>query len=490
MKLASMRLRLLLWNTGILAIALLCFQLLALLMIRTNLQSELDNRLNAIAEGPVHFFSGIEQEGPPPPPPPPPHPHQVNQQPAISRTPPAMVSMQRMIRNFDLQGKGLANPDNFPSTLAAPWDRAALARASAGHIVYSVTRDSDNTLLRVLSRPLQRNGQRIGVVQVAISYEEMKTLLNTLATMMLLLVPCVLLVAGVVGVILTDRALRPVRQIIRTAETLNPDDLSQRLPAQGADEFAHLATTMNGMLSRIETAFVKLQLTLDRERRFTADASHELRTPLTAITANATLTLEGDTTVEEYREAMQSINLAAIMMRRLVEDLLLLARSDSGQLPLTCTVIVVRDLLGWATEMVRKNAPRAEIATVITPGSEALWGDERHLLRVLINLLENALRHTPAEGRIILASQHHDSKIELSVTDTGEGIPPEQVAHLGERFYRLDASRARQHGGSGLGLAICKGIVEAHHGILTINSKPGHGTTVTMVLPDQGRGQQ
>ncbi len=481
MKFSSMRFRLLIWNTAILAIALFGFQLLAMFMIHSNLQSDMDNRLNNMAEGPLHFYNGSEPEGPPPPP-----PQQSNvstSRPARRPMPPEMVKMQRMFRAFDLQGNRLSHPGENDASKEAAWDRSALARAARGRTVYSVTHDSDNTLVRVLSRPLLRKGVRIGVVQVAVSYEEMQNLLNTLATMMFILVPCVLLVAGVGGVILTDRALRPVRQIIRTAETLNPDDLSQRLPATGTDEFAHLATTMNGMLDRIEIAFSKLRQTLERERRFTADASHELRTPLTAITANATLTLDGESTVEEYHEAMQSINLAAGMMRRLVEDLLLLARSDSGQLTLHNAAVDVRELLDRAASMVQNHAPQAIIQLNIADGLDTLWGDPHHLLRVLLNLLENASRHTPADGKITLAARRQDSRIILTVTDTGDGIAPEHLAHLGERFYRLDAARARQHGGTGLGLAICKGIIEAHGGQLTFDSTLNKGSTVTITLP-------
>jgi signal transduction histidine kinase len=302
--------------------------------------------------------------------------------------------------------------------------------------------------------------------------------------MMFVLMPCVLLVAGVGGVLLTDRALGPVRFIVHTAEQLNPDDLSQRLPVVGKDEFAQLASTMNGMLARIEIAFTKLRLTLERERRFTADASHELRTPLTAITANASLTLNGDTSLDEYRESMQSINLAANMMRRLIEDLLLLARSDSGQLQLNYEQVNIFDLMTWAIDMVRKNDAQAIIQIQLVADGESLWGDPTHLLRVLVNLLKNAIRHTPAAGKITLAAAHQDKQVVLSVTDTGDGIAPEHLAHLGERFYRPDSSRAREYGGTGLGLAICKGIVEAHQGSMHIDSTPGKGTTVSITLPD------
>jgi len=474
MNTSSVRFRLLLWNIGVLAIALIGFQLLAHFVIRTSLQANLDKRLNDMAEGPISFFSESNM----PPPPPPPHTH-AGTHPFRDE-----AKRRRMIRAFDLQGKTFEHPGIVDTVMDTPWDRIALAKAMTGQVVYSITHDRDGLLVRVLSRPLIRNGRRIGVIQAATSYEEMRTLLNTLATIMFILVPCVLVVAGVGGVLLTDRALRPVRHIIRTAEQLNSDDLSQRLPALGTDEFAHLAFTMNGMLSRIERAFTELRQALERERRFTADASHELRTPLTAITANASLALTSDSSLEEYRESMLAINLAALMMRRLVEDLLFLVRSDSGQLTPVFEEIDVRDLFAAVTAMVRKDDSQATIQTDITDDITTLWGDASQLQRVLINLLENALRYTPANGMVTLSVARMDGQVILSVKDTGEGIAAEHLAHLGERFYRVEVSRTRQYGGTGLGLAICRGIVEAHHGQLAIESTPQQGTRVNVFLPE------
>lgn len=473
MKTSSVRFRLLLWNIGVLAVALLGSQLLVHFIIRTSMQSNIDKRLDGMSEGMMQFYTAGDADVPPPPPRP-----RKNEQHFRDGE-----KMRRMMRAFDLQGKALPHPGPPSTTPDTPWDRAAFTKAAAGRAVYSITRDSDDTLVRVLSRPILRNGRQIGVIQAATSYEEMRALLNTLATIMFILVPCVLILAGVGGVILTDRALRPVRRIIRTAETLNPGDLSQRLPVAGADEFAHLATTMNGMLSRIETAFAEIRHALERERRFTSDASHELRTPLTAITANASLTQNGDTTLEEYRESMQQVGLAAAMMRRIVEDLLLLARSDSGQLAPAYSDIDVQDLFANARTMVRKDEQQAPIQTVIAEDAQTLWGDANQLQRVLCNLLENALRSTPADGRVTLSAAVEAGQLVLGVTDTGEGISPEHLPHIGERFYRAEASRARRHGGTGLGLAICHGIIEAHHGQLTIDSTPGQGTRVKIYLP-------
>jgi signal transduction histidine kinase len=479
MKISSVRARLLLWNIAILAAALLGSQLIIHVVIRASLQANMDERMQRMVEGPLHFFAevrAVPRNGNSTMSPPPPMPRNDTRGRNDGR-------WRRMIRAFGVDGKPIMPAGFSDATTATPWDRTALTAAMGGETVYSMTRDSDGMLVRVLSCPIRRDGRQIGVIQVATSYEEMQTLLNTLTTMMLILIPCVLVVAGAGGVWLTDRALRPVRDIIRSAEHLNSDDLSQRLPAAGTDEFAHLAVTMNGMLARIETAFASLRQAYDRERQFTADASHELRTPLTAITANATLALDGETTPEEYQASMRAIHQAAIAMRRVVEDLLLLARSDSGQLVPHAAAVDIRDLCATAITLVQADGPRAPIATAIAPDTPTLWGDAHQLQRVLTNLLDNALRHTPADGRITLSAGLEDGRMVLRVTDTGAGIAPEHLAHLGERFYRIDPARTRQHGGTGLGLAISKRIVDAHGGQLHITSTPGEGTTVSIFLP-------
>ena len=472
MKFSSMRFRLLLWNIGILAIALLSFLLLAHITIRARLQADMDKRLTGISEGMVHFYARDDVDT-------------SREPPRLNRPPRGRSRTPRMVRAFDRLGHPLPHPGPPSTTPELPWDRIAYARGMAGATVFSIVRDNEGQLLRVLTCPLVRNNTPMGVLQVATSYEEMQSLLNSLTAIMLILVPCVLLVAGAGGMVLTDRALRPIRQIIRSAETLKPDDLSQRLPVIGTDEFARLAITMNGMLFRIEKAFDGLRFALERERRFTSDASHELRTPLTAIMANATLTLSGEATPEEYRESMQAISLAATLMRRLVEALLLLARSDSGQLAPEYTEIDVQDLFALAMTLVRKDLPQAPIQTKVADEAMTLCGDVDQLQRLLMNLLENALRYTPAEGQVTLSASRAEGATVISVADSGEGIAPEHLAHLGERFYRVEAARSRQHGGYGLGLAICKGIVEAHHGKMTIASTPGQGTTVTVYLPDR-----
>jgi len=475
MKITSVRARLLLWNIGLLAAILFAFLLATHFAVRGYLLRSVDRRLEGMSMFQVRMMERLDDPNHPPAPPPPPRQddrdHRRN------------ARFQRMIRFYDLHGQPLTLiTGQPPAQTEAPWDRSSVTLAETGVSRYTFARDEDGAV-RVLTKPLIRNKKQIGVVQFATSYEEAQVMLDSLTLMLLLLVPCALLIAGLGGYFLTRHTLAPIRQIVVAAEALNPDDLSQRLPVVGADEFAHLATTMNGMLGRMEGAFTRLTESIERERRFTADASHELRTPLTAIKANTSLALKGERAPEQYREALQAVNQAADSMTRLVQDLLLLARSDSGQFVLTEQDVNPRDLFDDTVSLIWQGKGQAPVSIVVNEATGNIRGDQQHLRRLIANLLENALRYTPADGKVTLEAHRQDDTVVLTVTDTGEGIAPEDLAHLGERFFRADPSRARQHGGTGLGLAICRSIVEAHHGTMTIDSTPGEGTRVTVTLP-------
>ena len=199
--------------------------------------------------------------------------------------------------------------------------------------------------------------------------------------------------------------------------------------------------------------------------------------------ANTSLALRSDRTAAEYREALEAIDHSADIMSRLVHDLLLLARTDSGRLAMTFEDIDPNELCRESAEMVMLGKAVASLAIGVDESAGTIHGDARQLRRLLVNLLDNAFRHTPVSGAVTVNVNRKGSKMVLVITDTGEGIPPEHLLHLGERFYRIDPARSRERGGSGLGLAICKSIVDAHKGTMMIDSTPGEGTSVTIVLP-------
>jgi signal transduction histidine kinase len=247
------------------------------------------------------------------------------------------------------------------------------------------------------------------------------------------------------------------------------------LEVKGKDELAQLAGTFNGMLTRLETAFT-------RQRQFVADASHELRSPLTVIKANAEYGLTDDATDSSSRTLFEKINRASDRTIRLVQSLLTLARSDAHTLPVERGTIALPTLFAEVVEEARALHPDGARIDV-QAGVETLTGDRALLLQLLLNLTDNALRHTPATGTVTLSAQAEGEGVRLTVTDTGGGVAPEHLPHLTERFYRADAARSRHQGGTGLGLAICKAITEAHGGTLTVENEDGVGLRVAVMLP-------
>ena len=383
-------------------------------------------------------------------------------------------------RFFDLSGHS-----HGPFAASEPlWDRRTFALAKIGQTVYSTLTVSGEPV-RVLSRPFPPQGPAQGVIQAAYPLTDVRRALAGLDKALLTLLPVALLCAGLGGAWLTDRVLRRVRRLTQAAGGIGARDLSERLPVTGRDEFSELADTFNGLLGRLETAFAAQQRLIEQQRRFTADASHELKTPLTIIQGNTSLALSGSPGQAEYRQAMQEIGSAAETMSRLVHDLILLAHSDAGRLGRDRIELLARDFLERAVARVPR-AGSAPIRLRIADETLSVPGNEEELVRLFANLLTNAVHHTPPDGEITVTAERGGDRAVITVTDTGDGIAPEHLPHLGERFYRIDTARARTDGGTGLGLSISRGIVEAHGGTLAFESVVGQGTTVTVTLPGAG----
>ena len=287
--------------------------------------------------------------------------------------------------------------------------------------------------------------------------------------------------------------LRPLRAVEGTAEAIARGELDQRVPGEEArSEVGRLARALNVMLERIERAFAQRDATEEelrqsegRMRRFVGDASHELRTPLTAVAAYAELFEQGASTRQEDLErVMKGIRAETDRMGHLVEDLLLLARLDEGR-PLEREEV---ELVGVAAEAVQTAAtvgPSWPVHLVARQPVEVV-GDRNRIRQVLDNLLANVRTHCPAGTATTVTVEASDDQAVITVSDDGPGIAAHDAEHLFERFFRVDASRSRQHGGAGLGLSIVSSIVKAHGGTVDAAPGPDGGTTFGVRLPRAG----
>jgi heavy metal sensor kinase len=317
-------------------------------------------------------------------------------------------------------------------------------------------------------------------LQVGQSLSSEQKTLSSLYGQILLGLPLVLFLAGLGGLFLANRALRPIDRITHTAQAISANDLSRRIGYQGsADEVGRLAITFDRMLDRLQDAF-------ERERRFTADASHELRTPLTAIKGRISVTLSRSRTPFEHENTLRALEQQVDRLIRLSTDLLFLARLEQGHLCPSPSALVLSDLLETILEQAQPLAQMRHITlSGDIPSDLYIYGDLDYLIRLFLNLLDNAIKYTPLGGRVTVQAEGKGAFVRVAVSDTGAGIPPESLPHLFERFYRVEADRSRSTGGAGLGLAIAWEIARAHGGTLSVQSQLGLGSTFIVHLPVQ-----
>lgn len=334
---------------------------------------------------------------------------------------------------------------------------------------------------RVYSQPIPvPGGQSIAWLQVAQSLAPLEDAVESLRTQILLGLPMTLVLVGLGGYWLADRALRPIDRITRTAQAISAGHLSRRIGYTGPqDEVGRLAATFDRMLDRLQAAF-------ERERRFTADVAHELRTPLTALKGRLDVVLGRPRTAAEYEEALRDLEGEVNRLIRLSADLLLLARLDQRRLPWQPQTLDLSELLLTVAEQVRPlaDAKGLTLDEEIPPGL-SIVGDPDHLIRLFLNLLDNAVKYSPSGGQVTLKAGRERAGVWIAVSDTGPGIPPEHLPHVFERFYRVEEARSRESGGAGLGLAIAREIARWHGGTIEVMSEVGRGTTFTVRLPSQ-----
>jgi heavy metal sensor kinase len=300
-----------------------------------------------------------------------------------------------------------------------------------------------------------------------------------LAVATLLAVPIVLALAGLGGYLLAKRALAPLEQMTSHAEEITSERLHERLPiGEVDDELGHLARVFNNLLGRLEQSFEQL-------RRFTADASHELRTPLTAIRSVGEVALQKDGTREEYRDTIGSMLEEVNRLTALVESLLTISRADAGRIQLHRTIFPAMDLAreaaGLFEVLVEEKGQR-----ILVEGDEGVdvRGDRVFLRQALVNIIHNAVKHSPVGGAISVGVHSEAAgSVLIEVVDSGPGIAPEHSDKIFDRFYRADESRSREAGGAGLGLSIAQWSVREHGGNIQLFTTPGTGCRFKIWLP-------
>lgn len=346
------------------------------------------------------------------------------------------------------------------------------------------TQSGDGEAWRVYHQQLGTSPP-LGSILVAQELDPVRVALRSLQLQLWTAFPLALVMSGVGGYFLASRALRPIAQMTQTAQTITANDLTQRIDYTGPnDELGRLARTFDMMLDRLQEAFI-------RERRFTGDAAHELRTPLTALKGRIGVTLSKTRTPDAYRETLHDMEAQVDRLIRLSSDLLFMARLDQGKAHLQREKIDGANFIGAVADQIRPLANAKSITlTEQVPDDLVLYGDMDFLIRLVMNLLDNAIKYTPDHGYVAVRAVQNGSLVRISVEDSGPGIPPEQLPYLFERFYRVEQDRARLsqtngQSGAGLGLAIAHEIARAHNGRIEIESPilESGGSRFVVTLP-------
>jgi len=375
-------------------------------------------------------------------------------------------------------------PQPGPTRDEPPTDDAWLVRALAGRNLDSpqvLTVPRTDGDYRVISTPLIVAGERFGLTGTY-GLSDIDEMLARMRQVFIVVLPLLVVCAATGGYFVTTRSLAPVSLMAARAAEISTANLQERLPVGGSEELVKLARVVNDLLDRLEASFAL-------QRQFMADASHELRTPTTILRTEADVTLaQTHRSEEDYRTSIAVMRDAAQRLGRIVDDLFLLVRTDAGHLVPRRDALYLEDIVDSATRGVRPVAAQRGVHVELRELVEAPFeGDADQLGRLLLNLLDNAIKHSPEGGTVDVALTRGSGAVAISVVDQGEGIPADARARVFERFFRVDDARSDGERasipGAGLGLAIARRIAELHGGRLeVVESRPGR-TEFRLTLP-------
>lgn len=468
----SVRIRLTLWYTAVLACVLAALALATYFVVRNSLRHRTDSALAELADS---FLTTVHAEL-----------RNAGEGDSIGEAARAAISEHRFRdtvfvvldgrRNVVASSEGASYLGDAPRQVASGSSAYSPAEPSSFRTLYLRRED-----YRVYLEPFSvLNGNYMLVVFQ--SLHRQNELLETLSGTFIFVIPLAVLLASAGGYFLARRSLSPVVAMSTQAGRIGAENLHERLAiTNAADELGHLAASFNQLLDRLDHSF-------EQQRRFVADASHELRTPVAILYGEADVALsQSARSPSEYRESLSILRAEAKRLKHIVEDLFTLARADAGQHPLTLTDFYLDEVVAECARNFRALASARQITLLCdAPGELPVRADEGLISRLVMNLLDNAVKYTPRGGAVKVACERQNGHYLISIQDTGQGIPRELQPKIFERFFRGDKVRSRTEtdgGGAGLGLAISSWIAQAHGGRIELSRSGPEGSTFTVVLP-------
>jgi heavy metal sensor kinase len=478
----SMRARLTIWYTGVLALVLVIFAFATYAYLAAAARERTDQSLADTANSLISNFTAESNDE-----------EQPDEGAAAAEVTRNFQFSDRQALIFDESGRVLSASDAPASSAAIHvWpDVSALSQtlggliksgAEAGHAYVTVAGHKE--AIRAYAAPVRSRGKAYTIV-VARSLHEQDEALEGARHAFYIAVPLALLVASLGGYFLARKSLAPVIVMGDRAARIGASNLNERLPVPRArDELGRLALIFNELLARLDRSF-------EQQRRFMADASHELRTPVAIVCGESEVALSQPVRdPEQYRESLAIVHDEGRRLTRVVEDLFMLARADAGQYQLDATNFYLDETIGECVRAVRSLAAQhgLEIRYQYAGDELLLRGDEGLIRRMILNLLDNAIKYTPAGGRVSVDLSHHDSFYTIRITDTGTGIDAAAQPHIFERFFRADQSRSRNgetggSSGAGLGLSIANWSAAMHGGHIRLERSDHNGSAFLISLP-------
>jgi two-component system heavy metal sensor histidine kinase CusS len=380
------------------------------------------------------------------------------------------IASTDIIQVYELDGTPIYSAPGDPG-LKIPWpNKPCLERC------YGLVQRHDHNI-RTLDHVVILDGHRVRL-SLSGTIDEHFEILRAVRNSYLLFCPLLLLASVVGGFVLSNRALEPVSRMTSEARMIGIQDLERRLPVPDTgDELQILAETWNELLGRLETAVARLT-------QFTGDISHDLSTTITIMLTTAGLALSRERSNEEYRTALSTISVECEATSQLLDDLLAVARADLVHQNIEWEPVNISEIVLEVCRHFEARAKRKDQSLTSNVATE-IWmlGDFSLLRRMVMILLDNAIKYTPESGSILISLITRFEVIQLQVSDTGIGIPAEALPKIFDRFYRVDEARSQDEASSGLGLSIAKWVVEAHQSTISVDSTPGEGSTFTVSIP-------
>lgn len=464
----SVRTRLTLWHVTVLAAALVAIGGLIYVLLARALYARIDDNLRTVVGIAMTSLANDLAEG-------------QDTADAARSTAAELSSSQQMLAIYDVTGALLAEDgrDDDLQIALPPLDDIPTEQVLL--LTQIEPKDTDDRHRLAMRRVTIPPGARYLIV-VASSLEPTDEELEFLRDILAYIVPLSLVFAGIGGWFLARKSFSPVMAMAERARKIGVENLSGRLPvANPRDELGQLAETFNELLGRLEASLIQ-------QRQFMADASHELRTPVATARTAASVALQQPSRAEpDYREALQIIEQQTVRLSRVVDDMFTLARADAGNYPVRTTPMYLDEVLDEVVRATRVLASARNVAIDRAEAAPAPFdGDEDLLRRMIGNLLDNAVRHSPAGSTITVDLRHAADRYVVCISDQGPGVPPEMTARIFERFYRGGGARTRGHDGAGLGLALARWIAQVHGGEVVLSRTSPTGSTFEISLPHEG----